>query len=440
MKFLHLSDLHFTTDTAGTVFDHDLKIREALLDDLGKDGRDNYQGIFVTGDIAYHGHADEFARASTWLEDVRKKTASTPEAIFVVPGNHDVNRAIVGEGSSLWSLHQMLRQDMPPAARSDSLDKKLQDSLDFLSAQKEYAAFAKEHECPSTAANPAWSFTLDETFDDGSRVRIHGLNSAILCDGMDAKGNLLLGDCQFHHFDNRPGFVNIVLCHHPASWLIDGPQANDHLRNQAHLVLSGHEHDARCYLEGKSLRVMAGAVHPNRRDQKWEPTYHAIWLSVRQTDSSRDLVIRVESRVWLQKDLRFGPVAEASGALHVEHVIPLAAWTRPSPNPPQASTVLPLSPVPVTSPSPSSISAEAYTSARRRLIVHFFRLGMVSRYETVITAGVWQDSDDAFDGQAKWARVFDRAEKEQKFPALWEAVAKKDETLAAQPNPFIPST
>lgn len=103
LKFLHLSDLHFTTDTAGTVFDHDLKIREALLDDLGKNGRENYQGIFVTGDVAYHGRADEFARASTWLEDVRKKTASAPEAIFVVPGNHDVNRTIVGEGSSLWS-------------------------------------------------------------------------------------------------------------------------------------------------------------------------------------------------------------------------------------------------------------------------------------------------------------------------------------------------
>jgi len=54
--------------------------------------------------------------------------------------------------------------------------------------------------------------------------------------------------------------------------------------------------------------------------------------------------------------------------------------------------------------------------------------------------GVWEDTDDAFDGEARWARVFDRAEKAGKFPDLWEAVAANDETLVGQPNPFTSGT
>jgi 3',5'-cyclic AMP phosphodiesterase CpdA len=61
LTFLHLSDLHFTTTDADTQFDRDVKIREALLADLGKDGRSKFDAILVTGDIAYHGRVEEFS-------------------------------------------------------------------------------------------------------------------------------------------------------------------------------------------------------------------------------------------------------------------------------------------------------------------------------------------------------------------------------------------
>jgi hypothetical protein len=75
-------------------------------------------------------------------------------------------------------------------------------------------------------------------------------------------------------------------------------------------------------------------------------------------------------------------------------------------------------------------------AAKRRLIVHFFRLGAISKYTAVVSAGVWEEGDDALDGQARWARVFDRAEKAGKLGALWDAIAAQDETLIGQPNPF----
>ena len=81
-------------------------------------------------------------------------------------------------------------------------------------------------------------------------------------------------------------------------------------------------------------------------------------------------------------------------------------------------------------------TSDVYTAARRKLIVHFFRLGTISRYQAVQEAGVWEETDDTLDGQARWARVFERAEKSGKLAALWNVVADRDDTLAGQANPF----
>jgi 3',5'-cyclic AMP phosphodiesterase CpdA len=292
LTLLHLSDLHITTDDAGNQFDRDLKIRQALLDDLGTEGRTEFDAILVTGDVAYHGRADEFARAKLWLEEVRTKTCSDPEALFVVPGNHDVNQKIVYRSSSLWDLHQALRdQKLSAEDRLASLAGKLKDpTLDFLAAQKEYIAFAQEYGCPTSCKELAWVQFLNvgKTLEDGTSLRFHGLNSALLSDGADTKANLLLGAFQFKHFCSDPRYVNVVLCHHPQNWLIDDNDSNDYFRTQTHILLSGHEHDARCYREGGSLRVRAGAIHPNRREERWEPCYHVLRLSV-DTSKQRDL-------------------------------------------------------------------------------------------------------------------------------------------------------
>jgi hypothetical protein len=93
--------------------------------------------------------------------------------------------------------------------------------------------------------------------------------------------------------------------------------------------------------------------------------------------------------------------------------------------------------IPLSSVSVDTVRTDdAFLAARRKLIVHFFRLGTIDRYNAVMAAGVWEDGDDALDGQARWGRVFERAEKNNKFSVLWKAVAEKDKTLEGQPNPF----
>ncbi len=440
LTFLHLSDLHLTTKDAGSQFDLDFKIREALLHDLGKEGRTKFDAILVTGDIAYHGQADEFARAKEWLEHVRKTTESSPEALFMVPGNHDVDRKRVDTQSSLWDLHQALRKPTTRWERSASLAKKLHDPFDFLTALTDYRAFAAEYDCPTTPKALAWIRVLDagRELEDGSKVRFHGLNSALLSDGADTKANLLLDEVQFDHFDNKPEYVNVVLCHHPHSWLLDENEANNHLRNQAQVVLSGHEHDTRCYPVGDSLRVFAGAVHPNRREERWEPSYNVLRLSV-QTNPERVLNVEVETRVWIEKATCFGPHVERDGAHRVKWQTNLPTWAKPPVTKLCAaiegqSTIVATLTVKDMTQAPTS---DAIQAARRKLIVHFFRLGVIDRYNVAQTLGILEESDDALTGQARWARMFERAEKHKKFGDLWREVAKLDSTLHGQQNPFI---
>jgi predicted MPP superfamily phosphohydrolase len=437
VTILHLSDLHFTIDAAGTQFDRDAKIRAALLEDLGKEDRKNFDAIVVTGDIAYHGRTEEFQRAKAWLEEVRVATGCPPEAVFVVPGNHDVNQAKVPKDSSLWDLHQALRAKMPSEERFHRLDKKLQDAFDFLTAMAEYRAFAVEYGCLSNPKEVAWVQVLaTRPLEDGTPVRLHGLNTALLSDEADDKANLLLGACQFHHFSRDPNYISVVLCHHPHTWLIDGDEANDYFRHQTQIVLSGHDHTSRCYPIGSSLRVFAGAIHPNRREAFWEPSYNVLRLSMSMA-GQRTLVASVEGRIWLDRDKCFAPAPKSNGERYHEFRFPLEPRTKPVPavsnssSMPEQSAILSKPENTVTGQS-----NDALVAARRKLIVHFFRLGTIDRYQAVIDAGVWEEGDDAFDGQERWARVFERAEKAKMLGVLWAVVSQKDQTLAGQANPF----
>lgn len=437
LTFLHLSDLHFTVADADTQFDRDAKIRSALIAALGSAQPAPFDAILVTGDIAYHGTADEFQRAKIWLEELRTKTVTSPEALFVVPGNHDVNRKCVPKGSSLWDLHQSIRAEADHEAREASLEKKLKDPFDFLTAMSAYRAFAGEYACPTEPLRLAWAQVLeDKPLDDGTLVRLHGINTAILSDEDDRKASLLAGDAQFHRLSSESSYVEVVLCHHPHAWLIDGERANDYYRNQAHIVLSGHDHSVRCYREGGSLRLFAGALHPNRREPDWEPCFHILRLSI-AGDRERELIARVETHVWRDKDKCFVPYPMTRGALVHEERLRLSARgpgsrqrPRPfsavdNPGPVASSRRVPLDP-------PADVSA----AARRKLVVHFFRLGTLARYSVVINADLWEDSDDQLAGQARWARIFERAERSHRLGALWDAVAELDETLRGQPNPF----
>jgi len=444
LTLLHLSDLHFATADAGTQFDRDVEIRTALVRDLGLEGRTNFDALLVTGDIAYHGKTKEFERANQWFDEVRNSVGLPAESLFVIPGNHDVNREHVGDKSVVLDSHTKIRGITDSRTRDADVEAKLKDtSFDFLRSLSEYRNFAATHDCPTSATALAWNLQLTKPLDDGTPVRLHGLNSALLSDKLDEKANLLVTPFQFNHLAASSGCVEIVMCHHPCTWLMDGNDVEDCYRRYASLIMTGHEHQSRCFRQGNSLQVCAGAVHPSRGEASWQPSYNVIRLSIESTPEKRALVIEVETRNWHKTDRTF-VAAPWSGFpsgrfTHRQDLtlVRIAQSQKIHDNNVATPAAPELLPVPEQQPIPNDV---AFASGRRKLIVHFFRLGIIPRYEIVRLVGIYEESDEALEGQARWARMFERAEQNQKLPALWTAIANRDDSLVGVPNPFTLGT
>jgi 3',5'-cyclic AMP phosphodiesterase CpdA len=443
LTLLHLSDLHFATKDADSQFDKDDEIRAAIIRDLGIDGRSNFDAMLVTGDLAYHGETKEFERAEKWFDEVRAKIQLPAESVYVIPGNHDVNRKNVGDDTMLMDAHKAIRAINDYNDRDASVAKKLKDSsYDFLGAISEYRNFAVTQDCPTSATELAWSLRLPNLLDDNTPVRLHGLNSALLSNEFDQKANLLVTEFQFHRLRIPEDCIEVVMCHHPPSWLLDGNEVDDRYRRYANLVLTGHEHQSRCFNQGPGLRVCAGAVHPARREPNWQPSYNVIRLSIESSGQQRTLVIDVETRNWHKTDLVFVayPWSGPQGRYVHRQDLPPARIAQ-SQSIPNNSDVPPVTTEPAIVPEePPTADNLAFAAGRRKLIVHFFRLAILSRYQVVISVALYDESDEALEGQARWAKVFERAEQSKKLSALWTAVASMDDSLAGEHNPFTPGT
>jgi predicted MPP superfamily phosphohydrolase len=90
----HFSDLHFHRRDD---FDRQIVIN-ALWADIARQMEAGLVPdlIAVTGDIAFSGKVDEYKRAETeFFLPLLEKTNSNREDIFMVPGNHDVDRDIL---------------------------------------------------------------------------------------------------------------------------------------------------------------------------------------------------------------------------------------------------------------------------------------------------------------------------------------------------------
>ena len=90
LEILHVSDLHISTkDSFGRE-----TVLGALVDRVKKDRKKGLQPeiVVVTGDIAKTGKEEEYALAGTFFNDLLVALELGHERLFVVPGNHDVNR------------------------------------------------------------------------------------------------------------------------------------------------------------------------------------------------------------------------------------------------------------------------------------------------------------------------------------------------------------
>lgn len=94
ITWLHLSDIHLrTTDSYNANV-----VLQSLKKDISARLRQDHLSpdfIVVTGDVASSGQAAEYTMAGQFFDDLLALTGLTKERLFVVPGNHDVDRGAI---------------------------------------------------------------------------------------------------------------------------------------------------------------------------------------------------------------------------------------------------------------------------------------------------------------------------------------------------------
>ena len=265
LTWLHLSDLHFRASQA---YNANVVLKALLTDVQERIQQDGLRPDFiaVTGDVAFSGQPQEYKLAAEFLDKLLSVTGVPQEQLFLVPGNHDVDRKLVTARAKTIGAGLTDRDKLHTFLTTDQ-----QRELIF-KRFKAYARFVNSY--------------LGQRFDDehyyyvrrwnmdGRQIAVLGLNSAWLCGSdKDKADGLLIGERQARAAleQTESASLRIALFHHPFDWLREFDQ-NDSatmLVDQCHFILHGHLHlTAATQLsspDGSAMVLASGACYETRQ-------------------------------------------------------------------------------------------------------------------------------------------------------------------------------
>lgn len=262
LTWLHVSDFHYRQPGEATL---DL---DRLVDDV--QGQLVRRGlrldcVFFTGDLAFSGKPEEYVGVGKAFDRFLTKLKLKREQLFVVPGNHDVDRAI-----------SPTLPELKPAESNSAINKILlqKPRPKILDRQQAYQDFVTKFydgttADPELAPSGFWSVRQLQNF--AHPVTVLCLNSAWLASGSTDRGNLALGEVQIKSALEgiHEGFC-VALMHHPFAWLREHEETLVHrpLARACDFILCGHQHMprfAQAPFGDKAMILSAGAAH--ERDQ-----------------------------------------------------------------------------------------------------------------------------------------------------------------------------
>lgn len=251
LGWLHISDLHFLDRHAW----RNSRPLKKLIEDLGvllSDGL-RVDLVLCTGDIGFgetkaEPLADQYSDAKAFFDRVLETCNLGSDRLFLVPGNHDIDRTKVRRSQTEWFRSS---QRDPTQINQDFRDgdAEIKQSMERLAI---YRQFVADH-------YPHMRLDHNATFGakveiDGISIAISGLNSAWTCVDNDDKGQIwLAGDAQLHASNaaieiapgGTPPHLRLALMHHPQDWLrqSEAQQLRGRLEQDFDFLLHGHAHD-----------------------------------------------------------------------------------------------------------------------------------------------------------------------------------------------------
>lgn len=409
----------------GTPLDPNFHLRNELLRDaqsfcakLGSPA-----AILVSGDISFAAHTEEFELALKWFENLCSACGTTLSSLFICPGNHDVSRTIAGR-PVVQALHNSIKSNdnltldsfLRGLLTDEESARLLYESLD------NYNLFAQQFFCdllPPKRTRAHRKLALN----DGSTLELWGLNSTFASSAADKPGNLFVDPASFQ-ITRSDGVVNLVMAHHPPSWLRQERKLEDHLNDVAPIQLFGHLHDSRILPARDFIRVAASAAQPSREEQGWEPGYNVIELEVEGEPTNRRLHVKIHVRVWQSAPGRFRAKMDVTSDVF-ENKFPLPPWKpvaaagvfqRPVEDSlgEESESMAPM-------PSPSS------SSALREISIRFHRLSLSQKSAIAGRLGLFENEDLGQPDFERFRRVFLRANERNLISELDDAVKQAEQ-------------
>ncbi len=262
LTWLHVSDLHFDERNR-----YDRKIVQSSLIKRVRDYATNRDWkpdlVFVTGDIAQKGSAAEYELATRFFDDLLAAVDLPRARLFVVPGNHDVNRA-AGEFAkrSLGSQDDADRFFAAQPTHRVHAQK-------FEEFRKWFNHFFRQKPDPFSCTHKVTTVDIRDL-----HIGVLAANTALFAQDDRDYGQLWIGrpwlDERCDELDALKADLNFFLMHHPFDWLSAEERGNIRARlsRSVHFVLRGHLHDteAETLLQHRAgvVHLAAGAAYQSR--------------------------------------------------------------------------------------------------------------------------------------------------------------------------------
>lgn len=327
LRILHLSDLHERVLLDGmseerkarielTEVDRRIVLDESNFLDVLRNEIGKVDLLCFTGDAADWGFPGEFAKAGERLRRIMDATGTSADRLYIVPGNHDVQRKVAAEAwSGLRTLgygSAVVREISDWMAGFGSVrggDAAWRDAIATRTAafwQWVDGGLGRGALLPSRSPHKRLGYRVEVPgLDLPFKVHILGFDTAWLCGDDSDKGNIYLTSGQVKRLARDTGTPHpltgfrLALMHHPLAELADGKECFSLLAPCADLLLHGHQHDPIAETltnPDRQLIVLAtGSLYADEAE-RWINSFHVIdaWLD----DHGRPLTYDVTFWGW----------------------------------------------------------------------------------------------------------------------------------------------
>jgi tetratricopeptide (TPR) repeat protein/predicted phosphodiesterase len=282
LTWLHVSDWHqkgkdFDRQVMADAIIKDLEGRISVSPDLTK-----IDFIVFSGDAAYNGKLEEYeATKSELFERLLSACGLSPNQLFIVPGNHDLDRG---------KLDLVLKGLLDLLKSYDLVKEWLNSEEHRAKALEPFQAFTDFVTSYACLEQPNYA-SIRELNIRGRKVALLGLNSAWTCGRKDDdKGFVFVGEPQVYYSLKRivDAEIKIAVLHHPFDWLdgSDCDHVKDRLMKECDFILQGHQHkpgvEVTKSVHGNCIIIPAGACY-NRRiaiDPRYTCSYNFVHLNI----------------------------------------------------------------------------------------------------------------------------------------------------------------